>query len=624
MTSFVKLNYPSIKVLVTLIVLMTCLNSCQLIGEQPDRNAIKQMISQKIMLDIRYFCQQKPVEGRCKKAVTTLPTDLAKTIKNNKLGGIILFKENLQSQAQINQLTQDLQSLSRQGGFAPLFIGVDQEGGRVVRLPTDISTQFAGNMAIGATWDKHGDHFATASGKAIAKELKLLGINLNFAPTLDVNVNPDNPVINVRSFSEDPEQVAQLGTAQMRGMQSQGMMTALKHFPGHGDTSVDSHTGLPLVEHDEQSIFDIDLYPFIHAINHATPDMIMTAHIQYPNLDNTRFIAKNGSETVLPATMSYDILTKLLRQRLQFKGLIITDALDMAGIAHYYQPTQALINTFAAGADIALMPFTIRTPEDIPKFEAMLESAVDAVINGTLDKTLLKQSVSRITALKQKYNLNSIAQTAAAKHATEMPIKQHRVLEQQLANQSLVMTRNNGVIPFSPDVKKLTLFMPDAARCSAMTNALLNSNSSYSVNCINLARGLKRLWKVGHDTDVVILGDISPQQSLAEMGGMDDFEAGQQRDSLQSIQANLKSIAKQANNAEVPVVFVAFRAPYILSEFSLLSDAQLATLSYNITSDSRSPDKQKDSAVIGPVFLSLAAAFNGTLTPTGTLPVTIN
>lgn len=308
--------------------------------------SLQQVLGQKLMLDLRYYCEQPVAPGACRTPLTQLPPALAELISKHHIGGVILFAENLQHPEQIVTLNQQLQqAAAAQGTGLPLFIGIDQEGGRVARLPRQQSTSFSGNMAIGATFAEHGNRFATEVGEIMAKELLSLGINVNFAPTVDVNVNPQNPVINVRSFGEDPQQVAILGKAMTEAMQQQGMLVSLKHFPGHGDTHVDSHLGLPRVDHTKQQIEQVDLLPFAQIIKDAAPAMIMTAHIQFPALDSSTFSSKTGEQMIKPATLSRSILTGVLREQLNYKGLIVTDALDMAGISHFFTVPQAVIET---------------------------------------------------------------------------------------------------------------------------------------------------------------------------------------------------------------------------------------------------------------------------------------
>jgi len=357
------------------------LSSCSNMFAGDDDQATKLMftdferkIAQKMALDIRYFCSEVPAKDEaCLQGVTKLPALLADLVQETDIGGVVLFAENLMSNQQIIQLTSDLQKAALASVSAkPLIISIDQEGGRVVRLPH--ATSFAGNMAIGATYAKNKTKYATSSSEVIGAELNALGINNNYAPVMDVNTNADNPVINTRSFGENPQQVAELGVAVVNGLQAQSVMATLKHFPGHGDTHVDSHLGLPRVDHDLATIEKIDLAPFRWAIEHSEPAMIMTAHIQYPALDNSTFVSQQGEKTIRPATMSRKILTDLLRNKMKFKGVIATDALDMAGIAHYFDEVTATVETISAGADLAIMPFKIRAPEDIAKFKRFVKS----------------------------------------------------------------------------------------------------------------------------------------------------------------------------------------------------------------------------------------------------------
>lgn len=584
------------------------------------------LVTQKIMLDIRYFCQLPKISQNCRNPVVQLPEALESLIQKYPFAGVILFSENLQSVEQIIRLTHRLQTIAKKAGHPPLFIAVDQEGGRVVRLPEHLSTSFAGSMAIGATWAKHRDRFATLTGNIIATELKQFGINVNFAPSVDVNVNPDNPVINVRSFSEDPNVVAKLGTAQMQAMQKAGVISALKHFPGHGDTSVDSHTGLPVVTHSMETIEAVDLLPFRYAIEHAEPAMIMTAHIQYPALDSRKFNAKDGRSTILPATMSKHILSGILRGKLGYKGVIITDALDMAGIAHYFEHAEAVIKTFDAGADIALMPFSVRTVSDVPTFERLIDKVSDAVETGKLDRRLMAESVKRILTLKQQFDLGFFQQQdtqaliAAAKRNIAKDSSSQ--LEQELALQSIVAVKNNGLLPLSQSVKKVQMFMPDNLRCLAMKSAFKRARPDARLNCVSMAKSdFEKTMEISDSPDIVILADISPQQSLAEMGGMDDIRHWQERGDLAMRQRALHRLADDFTGQKIPTVVITLRAPYVLADFRHKSDVQLASFSYNVAPDQNAD--QTDMGLRGAIFDALVQVLVGQTGAAGTLPVSL-
>ena len=579
-------------------------------------------LGQKLMLDLRYFCDDGTAHEQCTTPVTELNEQLAEVLVSAQIGGVILFAENLENISQIVTFVYDMQSLMKAHNLPPLFIAIDQEGGRVARLDDSIATRFVGNMAIGATYSQHKDGFAKSVGRGIARSLKPLGFNVNFAPTVDVNVNPLNPVINVRSYGESPAMVAELGEATVAAMQKEGIMSALKHFPGHGDTHTDSHTGLPRVAHDAATVSRTDVLPFARIISSPTPPaMVMTAHIQYPHLDSTEFKAKDGSMTILPATMSKAILTGLLRDKLKYKGVIVTDALDMAGIAHYFDPASAVIQTFKAGADIALMPFSIRNLQDITAFWEMHRQLMAAVKNNALDKPGLSRSVARIAKLKTHYNVGAFTraplETRIAQAQGMLPVSENKALEKQLARAAVTQLYNRNVLPLNAD-KTWHIIMPDAARCEAMTHALAALLSKTDMTCLNLATLPEgepyKAWRKG---DGVIAMDITPQHSLAEMGGMDDIHRLSGRADKPAQIAWLKTALAYARNNNMPTVFVALRAPYNISEFAGLADAALTTYGYNVTV---APGKPAS----GAVFNALAAVLAGKQRANGVLPVTVS
>jgi beta-N-acetylhexosaminidase len=587
------------------------------------------LVAQKLMLDLRYFCDDADLEKTCRTPVTKLPQHLADMISDTGIGGVILFAENLQNTSQMLTLNYALQQAAKKAGHPPLFIAIDQEGGRVVRLPQSLGTSFAGNMAIGATFAKHGDKFARESGEIMAKELMSLGFNVNFAPTVDVNVNPLNPVINVRSFGENANVVAQLGTAQMIAMQRQGMIATLKHFPGHGDTSVDSHTGLPRVDHDIHQIEAVDLKPFSYAIDNDAPGMIMTAHIQYPQLDNTEFMAKDGNTVILPATMSRKILTDLLRNKMGFKGLIVTDALNMAGIAHYFDQAEAVIQTFSAGADIALMPISIRRPSDIVKLKQLISDVANAVQTGGLDRLEMNASGQRIAELKASYRLSQqqvlpIDQAIVTAQIT-LDSLQHKRVEQQLANSAIVAIKNNGVLPLDDSVTNVLLVMPDTTKCMGLTLALKTRVPSLNIKCNSMANiyGEVNLSAV-EQADMIITADITPDQSLAELGGMDDIQHRRERSSKQQQISQQLSMLEAAKDLGKKTLFISLRTPYNSRLFAPYADAILASFAYRLTKSEYMDDYGRlITQYDGPIFNALADVISGRIQAQGSLPVTV-
>ncbi|WP_394175858.1 glycoside hydrolase family 3 protein [Thalassotalea litorea] len=589
-------------------------------------------LAQKIMLDLRYYCQSDELIRHgstqvCRTPLTTLPPELAAMIEESNVGGIILFAENLQSVEQVVKLNYDMQQAAKNSySGLELFISIDQEGGRVARMPRDQATSFSGNMAIGATHAASGTYFAEQTGRILGLELSALGFNLNHAPNVDVNVNAENPVINVRSFGEQASLVAELGAAQLNAMQQQGVVGTLKHFPGHGDTSVDSHTGLPRVDHSIEDIIAVDLLPFQTAINAGLAKMIMTAHIQYPQLDDSTFTASDGSTMIKPATMSKRILTDLLRDKMGFDGVVITDALDMAGISQFFEPVDAIIETFNAGSDIALMPFRIRKAEDIKRLSQTLDQLELAVSQGRLSQAQVFESVERIFSLKQQINSHFTEQTIRKNLAIANGVvgnPEHRRLEKDLAEQSLVLVKNNQVVPLE-ETQRVHLLMPDLGKCRALQHALLANNERLLVSCSDLHQfDYQQTRHHMLQTDVFVVANITPKQSAVEMGGMEDLELQRsvaprlsKQEQEQQIEA-LLTLAKENNKS---TIFVSLRAPYEMKRYEPFSDVLIATFSYNVHAQQQG---ETDVLAVGPAYSALAKLLVGKITALGTLPVNI-
>jgi len=301
----------------------------------------------------------------------------AELVQRYHLGGVIYFgwADNLADPEQIAGLSNGLQTAALDDTGVPLLISTDQEHGSVVRIGEPV-TQFPGNLAIGATQQVE---YATASAEVIGAELRAMGLNQNWAPVADVNVNPDNPVIGTRSFGSDPQSVAEFTAAAVRGYQTQ-LVASAKHFPGHGDTDVDSHTDLPEITHDQEQWWQLDAPPFIAAID-AGVDIVMSAHLRFPALDDS------GT----PATLSQPILTGLLREQLGFDGVIVTDSLSMEGVRQDHTDGEVVVEALKAGADLLLMP---------PDIALAVGAVTEAVTDGELTEERIDASVRRILELK--------------------------------------------------------------------------------------------------------------------------------------------------------------------------------------------------------------------------------
>ncbi|QPG05356.1 hypothetical protein IT774_14800 [Salinimonas marina] len=579
------------------------------------------MLGQKMILDLRYYCADDTPAAQCCTPVTRLTDPIKKLLVSNAIGGVILFGQNIENTRQLVTLNYELQQLMQQHDLPPLFIAIDQEGGRVARIPDHMATRFVGNMAIGATHSGYQTHFAAQVGASIAETLNLLGFNINFAPSVDVNSNPLNPVINVRSYGEAGAQVAALGDATVKALQSRQIISALKHFPGHGDTHTDSHSGLPRVNANLEQILRDDLLPFIQLIDSdAPPQMIMTAHIQYPALDDTRLATRDGGDTVVPATLSEKILTGLLRNKLNYNGLIVTDAMDMAGIAQFFSPAQALIQTYAAGADIALMPFSIRNTADTQEFERIQQQVMAALNQDVLSRSQMQASARHILQVKQQYHAQRfiarpLAQRLQAAQA-QLPSAHNRQLEQQLANAALTVLQGQSLLPLANN-QHISAIMPDTARCQALAGAVSRLDKGHTFACrhsLQLPAG--KSSPLSAPTDILLVADISPPHTAAETGGMDSLAILRDRSSQTQRHQWLKQIMQQAQEQGITTVFAPLRAPYIASEFAPVSDIILATFGYNVdTTSHKTPH--------GAVFEALASGVFTDMAFSGTSPVSV-
>ncbi|WP_062107247.1 beta-N-acetylhexosaminidase [Bacillus niameyensis] len=313
---------------------------------------------------------------------TTLTETSRMFIKEKKVGGIILYAENLLGSYQSLELLNQIKAENKENRI-PLLLGVDQEGGQVSRLPNSV-LKLPTNEEIGRI---DNSLFSFEIGKLLGDQLSAFGFNLDFAPVLDVNNNPNNPIINNRSFGDQADLVSELGIATMKGIQSQKVMSVIKHFPGHGDTSVDSHLELPVVQKSLEELNQLELIPFKEAIDQGA-DIVMVAHILIPELD-----------PVSPSSMSNEIISQLLRSQLGFTGVVITDDLTMKAITNHYDIGDAAVQSVNAGSDIILVS---REEENIM---AVLDALMTAVESGEISEERIDESVKRILWLKKKYNI---------------------------------------------------------------------------------------------------------------------------------------------------------------------------------------------------------------------------
>ncbi|PWW42361.1 MULTISPECIES: beta-N-acetylhexosaminidase [Paenibacillus] len=305
-------------------------------------------------------------------------------LRKYPVGGVIYFARNVESPEQVERLSSGLQRIAVDSGNVPLWISIDQEGGMVARITEGIALM-PGQMAIAAAGSTQ-DAYQAAYISGV--ELRSMGINMNFAPVLDVNNNAANPVIGVRSFGESPQSVAAYGVRIIAGVQDAGISATAKHFPGHGDTDTDSHLDLPVITHDRERVEHVELIPFRAAIA-AGVDAMMSAHIYFPALEPER----------LPVTLSRAVLSGLLRQEMEYDGMIVTDCMEMDAIATNYGTVDAAVMAVEAGADLVLISHTAHLQAGA--FEALLT----AVQSGRISEARIDESVTRLLKYKAKRGL---------------------------------------------------------------------------------------------------------------------------------------------------------------------------------------------------------------------------
>lgn len=352
----------------------------------------------------------------------TIPAELRSLAREFQLGGVILFSRNIEAPEQVAELSVDLQSLAVD---SPLWVSVDQEGGRVARLRAPF-TEWPPMATLGRSGDPS---LALRFAGALAVELRAVGVTLDYAPVLDIHTNPKNPVIGDRALSEDAATVARLGRAIIEGLQGHGVAACGKHFPGHGDTSADSHKELPLVEHPPDRIRRVECVPFREAVA-AQVAFMMTAHVLVPSLDDTK-----------PATLSPTIVRGMLREELGYEGVILSDDLEMEALAQSYSPAESAVEAIAAGCDGVLVCRALTTDRgrDIDVQVEVLEAIVHAVEDGRIPYGRVEDALKRQRAAKERFLTAAVGSPAAASGRgkgslrTVLGCDQHRRVADEMA-----------------------------------------------------------------------------------------------------------------------------------------------------------------------------------------------
>ncbi|WP_042142512.1 beta-N-acetylhexosaminidase [Paucisalibacillus sp. EB02] len=363
----------------------------------------------------------------------TATPEIKKLIREHHVGGIILFARNIGTPEQVLALTTELQREAKNAGHEkPLLICIDQENG-VVRRLGEGATIFPGSMILGATGRSEN---AYITGLLTGRELKALGINWNLAPVLDVNNNPDNPVIGVRSYGESAEMVSEFGKQAVKGMQDAGIITTLKHFPGHGDTNVDSHLDLPTIAHDMDRLKEIELKPFMDVIEQGA-DTIMSAHVYFPAIE---------TEKNVPATLSKKVITGLLREDLGYNGVVTTDCMEMNAISEGIGTAEGAVEALKAGVDLIMISHL-----QARQYEA-ISYIQESLMTGEISEDIINDAYQRVMELKDKYlNWNDISLGSEPIVANVVGSKLHEVEAYEIYKQGITVVKNENILPLAVD-----------------------------------------------------------------------------------------------------------------------------------------------------------------------------
>jgi beta-N-acetylhexosaminidase len=473
--------------------------------------------------------------------------------------GFIFFPGNLTDAAKVRRTTGQLQAAA---GY-PLLFGVDQEGGAVSSLRTGAATLFPGNLALGAAGDPA---LARRVGEAVGRELTYAGLNLNFAPVVDVASNPDNPIIGMRSFGSSPAAVAALGAAFARGLERVGVAAVAKHFPGHGGTDADSHIELPVVARSKKELARLELPPFKALIAAGVPAM-MSAHVVFPALDHA------------PATLSKPVLTGLLRRELGFEGVLITDAMNMRAITGRYGPGEAAVRSVQAGADLLLLVGDAVTQREV--YRALKE----ALASGRLSEARVREATVRTARLARRY-----AQWYARRDAPRPDHAAHRVLAERVARQGSTLVWNDGVLPLGASQEVLVVApQPDGYGEAQHLGSVLKG----------VRKGVRSVLISQHPTEAERAEAVRKAKAadvvvLASYHWQGPFPA-----ELVRLEADLAALA-------TPLVVVALGNPDDLRFFSARPDAYAAVYGYRDAN-----------------LLAARALLLGERLPTGRLPVPV-
>ena len=462
-------------------------------------------------------------------------------IEDQGIGGVIM---SVGSPTEVAAKLNDFQAHST----IPLLVAADLETGAgfrmrgAVHMPGTIelggATDFPSLMAVGATADPQ---LAYEMGRITAREARAVGIHIPFAPVLDVNNNPDNPIINVRSFGENPEEVAGLGAAFVRGVQENGAIATGKHFPGHGDTEIDSHLGLPVIPHSRARMDSVELFPFARAIE-AGMGAVMTAHISVPSLDG-------GVGD--PSTLSSAVLTDLLRNEMEFDGLLFTDAMDMSAISRAHSPEEASVRAIEAGADVILMP---------PSVERAVEGIAVAVESGRIDASRIDASVRRILETKKQMGLDTDRAVQIDQIGQVVGIPAHTQVAAEIAERSITLLHNGGNL--------LPLLGTRSARVMSVSFRRTSDVLAGRYFNARLRQTYPRLTTAGLDVDSgpALYEDLLRQARQQALVILSTYVTAFSQSGSLALPEEVIDFAGHLTEIGVPHIVVSFGNPYLITE----------------------------------------------------------
>ena len=570
-------------------------------------------------------------------------TGLAEALKKHQYGGIILYSSNITGTEQVTRLLDDLQNNNLENGNVstniPYLTTVDEEGGIVIRLNS--GTRMTGNMAIGATADSENN--AEKTGIVLGEELAAVGFNTDFAPDIDVNNNPSNPVIGTRSFSDDPLLVSKLGVAYSKGLAENNIIATYKHFPGHGDTATDSHIGTPSVEKTYEEIQSTELVPFKNAIENGA-DMIMTAHITYPLIDDEVTFGDGVTKGYYPATMSKKMITDILRNDLNYDGVVVTDALEMAAIGKAglvpgeNDSTEYRINiakeVINAGVDLLLLPVDLNSAEVADFYDDYISGIEEKVNAGEISEERINESVRRILKLKQKYHIfdargelaNAVYIEDKVRHSLEtVGSLEHHDEEMRIAREAITLVKNdNNALPLSKDSGNVVVL-------GRLKNDLTTINSAMN--------SLKESGAIGASSDVTVdfyydsVSDVKLhytdelKEKIKNAGTVIGFSNASGSSYLNKDNANyiaLQTAIEDTHKAGGRFVLISQNLPY---DSAVYKDADAIVLAYLSSGLNLDPTEKTESGIgliarNANILAALDTVF-GLNAPKGKLPVNV-